>query len=781
VDTVFTVTNKTNKGAPSAPQQKRRNAMKRFFSSSCTKSIARAMALGTVVAGMMVGSSQQAGAQLLGSDGFSYSPGDLDLVSGYWTDLGTSADDVVVIPGSLTYQCYDNLGDTNPAHPSGGKVFIQGGGDGSRTVPLSAAITSGDFYVSWLVKIVQDDPTATTFRFSSLMFGGGGTYGAEIQLQRQSDGTYRFGIKKSRGPTVIDSAHTINVGTTYLVVVKYGINTEGGACPTTRCSGKYNDLFSLWVNPCPVNGEPAPNASTPTVSPGEDQAIQAVAITQSFFTVGQIELDGLRWGTTWGDVVVSDNSCTSCDTVVSECSTDADCDDASQIGACSTPTCTVTDGIGTCSYPLKASTVECRAKTGACDKAEFCTGSSKDCPTDAAAASSVVCREAEDDCDVADYCDGTSKTCGANYYKVAGTECRASAGVCDVAETCTGSSATCPADAVVASGTECRASAGACDVAESCDGSSATCPADAVVASGTECRASAGACDVAESCDGSSTTCPADAVVASGTECRASAGACDVAESCDGSSATCPADAVVASGTECRASAGVCDVAESCDGLNNACPADAKSTAVCRTAAGACDVAESCDGVSDSCPADEFADAGTVCNPSADSCDVAEVCSGSTVVCPVNGLFAADAIKWHQPLARSGMSEDTDPSAGGTVKKSFKLGSTIPVQIHAFSCSSDVTANSNVSGTVQVFSDALCDGVAEDALTIDSNGVGGGVSGTMVHIDGHLKYNLDSKSLTDDHPVVGCYILRVTVTDTNTGAVASEQVFLQKK
>jgi hypothetical protein len=34
-------------------------------------------------------------------------------------------------------------------------------------------------------------------------------------------------------------------------------------------------------------------------------------------------------------------------------------------------------------------------------------------------------------------------------------------------------------------------------------------------------------------------------------------------------------------------------------------------------------------------------------------------------------------------LARNGASEDTDPSAGRTVKYRFIRGSTIPIQIHA--------------------------------------------------------------------------------------------------
>jgi hypothetical protein len=134
---------------------------------------------------------------------------------------------------------------------------------------------------------------------------------------------------------------------------------------------------------------------------------------------------------------------------------------------------------------------------------------------------------------------------------------------------------------------------------------------------------------------------------------------------------------------------------------------------------------------------------------------------------------------WHQPLARNGASEDTDPSAGRTVKYRFKRGSTIPIQIHALNCAGeDVTSNANIIGTVTVFGDSNCDGAIDDNATpIDFNGVGGG-GGVMDKIGGHLKYNLDTKSLPT---TTQCYILRVTVTDTSSGEEKFEEALLQAK
>jgi hypothetical protein len=145
--------------------------------------------------------------------------------------------------------------------------------------------------------------------------------------------------------------------------------------------------------------------------------------------------------------------------------------------------------------------------------------------------------------------------------------------------------------------------------------------------------------------------------------------------------------------------------------------------------------------------------------------------------CP-NASFAEDAIIWHQPLARNGASEDTDPSASRTVKYRFKRGSTIPIQIHALGCTADVTPNPNVIGSVAVFGDSNCAGATDaNPAPIDFNGVGGG-GGVMDKVGGHLKYNLDTKTLPT---TTQCYILRVTVTDTSTDEEVFEEVLLQAK
>jgi hypothetical protein len=154
--------------------------------------------------------------------------------------------------------------------------------------------------------------------------------------------------------------------------------------------------------------------------------------------------------------------------------------------------------------------------------------------------------------------------------------------------------------------------------------------------------------------------------------------------------------------------------------------------------------------------------------------------SGNATQCQqlitVQNLFPTNGIIWFPPLARISAG-DTDPSAGLTLKYSFKLGRTIPVRIHALSCDgTDVTGNANVIGQIEVFPVSGCDGVADaNALLIDFNGVGG-TDGVMNKVDGYLSYNLNTKTFPAG---IQCYLIKATVVDVNTGESVSEFLPIQ--
>jgi hypothetical protein len=153
--------------------------------------------------------------------------------------------------------------------------------------------------------------------------------------------------------------------------------------------------------------------------------------------------------------------------------------------------------------------------------------------------------------------------------------------------------------------------------------------------------------------------------------------------------------------------------------------------------------------------------------------------SGDGITCsPSCGSFGADPLLWGRPLARNGYTEDTDPSAGGTLKYRYQRGSTIPIKVRALDCSSaDITSKPNVSGIVHVYADLSCDGVADQELPIDRDGRTGS-PGTMKKTNGLLAYDLDTSKFPASP---ACFVLEVVVRDTTTGNEAREKTLLQRK
>ncbi|MEM2181050.1 MAG: MopE-related protein, partial [Nitrososphaeria archaeon] len=120
----------------------------------------------------------------------------------------------------------------------------------------------------------------------------------------------------------------------------------------------------------------------------------------------------------------------------------------------------------TCQF--KPAQTPCRPADGTCDVAEYCTGSSAECPQDQVLPNTYECRPANGPCDVAEFCDGTNKYCPLDGFKPAGTLCRPG-GICDPEEYCTGQSAACPPDEKSPLSTPCEADGLFCTV-EHCNG-----------------------------------------------------------------------------------------------------------------------------------------------------------------------------------------------------------------------------------------------------------------------------------------------------------------------
>lgn len=325
----------------------------------------------------------------------------------------------------------------------------------------------------------------------------------------------------------------------------------------------------------------------------------------------------------------------------------------------------------------------CRASTGACDPAEYCTCVNSTCgicPADVKYNSTYACRPSIGGCDIAEYCDGVSSTCPADVYEPMGFVCRNKTGACDVAETCSGVTGTCPSDAVAPntvlcmnstgpcqapsycsgldmdktcpaayyydSTTPCRPSIGVCDVTEYCVGNSSTCPADESAPFGAVCRAAAGICDIQEVCDGVNPTCPPNIFYDTSNVCHESNGPCDPPEFCTGSSALCPTDVLLPVNYTCSPSSGVCQLSSVCDGVTPGCPTNALLTnsTTCRPSAGVCDTPETCTGVDINCPADTFVSSDTVCLASTGMCMPTSYCPGNAATCNIQPIYGSSQV-----------------------------------------------------------------------------------------------------------------------------------------
>ncbi|WP_460566336.1 beta strand repeat-containing protein, partial [Flaviaesturariibacter terrae] len=171
-----------------------------------------------------------------------------------------SGDSILVDPGNLTY--------TGLAASTGNKVKFDGAGtDYFRNLPSNQ--TSGTVYASFLLNITSlGGLNSTGGYFFVLSDGSSNSNHASTVWVRLSGTGYNIGIN-SRTTAAQTSwlSPTLNVNTTYLVVVSY-----------TIVSGTANDYASIWLNPVTLGG---------TAPPAD--AIASVAATD-LANVGRVQL-----------------------------------------------------------------------------------------------------------------------------------------------------------------------------------------------------------------------------------------------------------------------------------------------------------------------------------------------------------------------------------------------------------------------------------------------------------------------------------------------------------
>jgi|CXWL01.1.fsa_nt_gi hypothetical protein len=220
-------------------------------------------------------------------DDFNYSG---NLASNGWTEHspGTGTNPIATTSG-LSYAGYPNSGTGNAA-----LVANAGGQDVNKPLSVEQITNGSTVYFSALVNVndAASDKTGDYFlhigdRVDATAF----TLFAARVFARITANAVNFGLSNTSTATYGTTNFAKN--TTYLLIIKYTINTGG------------NDTTQLWVFP---SGVPASEAAAGvaevnnTATAGQD-IIDALALRQGSATTSpQTAVDGIRVGTTWSDI-----------------------------------------------------------------------------------------------------------------------------------------------------------------------------------------------------------------------------------------------------------------------------------------------------------------------------------------------------------------------------------------------------------------------------------------------------------------------------------------------
>ncbi len=204
--------------------------------------------------------------------------GDLTTVSSGEWEVHSGSGAVQYATTSLTLSGYD-------ARASfGGSVTVSSsnGEDVNKSFTEQA---SGKIYMSALVNVSAVSGTSYFWHFKDDSFG----YLARVGAVDDTSGGIYFGITTS-GSSVISGTTSYSLGTTYLLVVSYNID-----------SGQ-SDLYVLTA---PVGTEPSTPESTDTGTGGT--AISSIALRQGG-GIPEATIDGIRVATTWSNLTLSNNT-----------------------------------------------------------------------------------------------------------------------------------------------------------------------------------------------------------------------------------------------------------------------------------------------------------------------------------------------------------------------------------------------------------------------------------------------------------------------------------------
>lgn len=240
-------------------------------------------------------------AQLLLDENFSYGASTGDSLTNSaigganWKRHSGTGGPLLYIPTSLTFAGYGGSGIGGAitfAHATSSKE------DANR--PLSASVSSGTVYTSFLMNVTSSLGTTGDYAFHLNDTNGnllvGNVFKARLFMKDGATaGTFKLGISKSGGVATAGFSTTdYNLNQTYLVVVKYIFNTG-----TTSDDSVYATIISGSI----PTTEPVFAITPADNNSGDILKVKSVCIRQGNVGTGGATIDGMRVATNWTDLI----------------------------------------------------------------------------------------------------------------------------------------------------------------------------------------------------------------------------------------------------------------------------------------------------------------------------------------------------------------------------------------------------------------------------------------------------------------------------------------------
>ena len=249
------------------------------YSGNITHSSTGASDVNMAVSGTVYEPEEPEEPVLLMEENFVYEVGTTLVENGWTAHSGAGTNSPTVADINLIYPNYP------PSSGYAGQTLGNGEDVNRAFVPQ----TSGEVYTSFLIN-VTDASTGNGDYVYHFMVPGTTDFKAKFFVSKDANDKIRFGLTKqsNAGANVVYTDYDYDLGTTYLVVLKYEF-----------VPGTTNDIVTGWINP--VIG---PNEPTPTLSPITNEAdigstgIGAIAIRQTANTPYAI-FDGIRVTNDW--------------------------------------------------------------------------------------------------------------------------------------------------------------------------------------------------------------------------------------------------------------------------------------------------------------------------------------------------------------------------------------------------------------------------------------------------------------------------------------------------